>query len=289
MAAIDIGITDPDHPDGFILGVLLDNGPFMRSDAIDTEFVYRNMLTKAGWSLHRVWTPDWLSDPKGVTDRIVKAVERRKKDSYRWVPSPPVKKKADIKIITEASAPRTVETKRRARKQYSAANVTEKTVSVEALFSNSSKGMIERDIMKVIEAESPVADTVAAHRLAAAYGMKVTPKLLNHLIAMIANMNVHFTVTPWKTKILWKDAKDVSSYDSYRVPSDGGERKISEIAAEEIVNAIIGIASDDPAITAEALIVAAANIFDSRGVTDEARYIISTCIDIAKEKKLIRL
>ena len=286
-ATIDIAIVDPGHANRYIMGLLLDSGPFMNSDATDTEFVLRNMLERAGWSLMRVWTSDWLHDSNEELNRIVRAVEERAKDKERWSPKPQTARKFNVKTVTREQ-PRTPGTRPRVRKAYSKADIDEKTMSLEALFSNSSKKMIERDIRKVIDAESPVADTVVAQRLGDAYGMK-NRKLSDHVISMISNMDVYSTMTPWNTKILWKNAGDVSSYDSYRIPSEKGERRIKEVESEEIINAITDIASKDPNVSSEGVIAAAAEIFDERGLTDEARYIITTCIGIARERKLISL
>jgi vacuolar-type H+-ATPase catalytic subunit A/Vma1 len=63
---------------------------------------------------------------------------------------------------------------------------------------------------------------------------------------------------------------------------------MKEVETEEIINAIVDLISQDQSLSSDDVIVKAAEIFDERGVTDEAKHIISTCMNIAKERKLIR-
>ncbi|MCL2143694.1 MAG: hypothetical protein FWH44_05515, partial [Methanomassiliicoccaceae archaeon] len=285
-AAVDIGVVDPEYKDRYILGILLDNGAFMMSDAADTEFVLKNMLEERGWALHHVWTTDWMNGREKETERIVSEIKKRLNEKDRWTPRMKEQKKADIKIITKVSASGTASRPApRIRCVYKKADLEEKTVSLEALFSNSSRSMIERDIIKVIETESPVADTAVAQRLADAYGLRISPKLLDHLTAMIANVNAYSTITPWNSRILWKEMQ--SDHDSYRVPAEGDTRNVKEIAAEEITNAIIDIITAEPDILADDLIASVASLFGA-GDIDSAGNIIAKCIDIAIEKKMIK-
>ncbi|MDR0334801.1 MAG: DUF4011 domain-containing protein [Methanomassiliicoccaceae archaeon] len=287
IGTVDIGVVDPQHPDAYILGILLDSGPFMRSDAFDSEFVFRNMLARNGWALHRVWTTDWLNGRDAETENIAKAIEKRIGDTERWNARPPRQRKFDVKVITKMPASAANVTKRCVRKQYVKAELEEKTMSLEALFSNSSRKMIERDIRAVVNIESPVADTVAAQRLADAYGIR-NAKLTEHIITMIASMNIPSTATPLGGRILWKDADDISSYNAYRVPAEGGERDMNEVAAEEIINAVADIVFNSPGISVDDAVAKAANIFDDRGVTDEAKFIITACIGTAISEGTVR-
>ena len=289
-AAVDIAVVDPGYPDRYILGILLDNGGFARSGAMDSEFVLRKMLTNNGWALHRIWTTDWAADKEEVMGRIVDSIGERLRDRDRWTRRPSARKIFDVNIVTTPTVASSVTRTegQRSRIPYTKAAVMEKTVSMEALFSNSSHGMIERDIMKVAEAESPVADTVVARRLSRAYGIKnLTAELLEHLRSIVDDMDISTTTMPWGTRILWKDVQGSSSYLEYRVPAEGNERNIRDIADREIINAMISVVTERPGIHSRDLAAGVITLLGGK-LSEDAEKIVNVCMDIAIDEKLIK-
>ena len=285
-ARIDLGIEDPEHKGCFILGIVLDNGPFSGYDAMETDFVHRKMLAKAGWSLYRLWTTAWSDDRGKELKNMTELVKKRLEDPERWIVRPSEKSTESISIIKRPPAKAEA---RRVKQSYEKAEVMEKTVSLEALFSNSSRGMIERDIMKVIETESPVSDTVVAQRLCDAYGMqKASARLIEYIRKIISGMNVCSTMTPWNTKILWNDVQGVTSYKTYRTPPEGEVRNIKDIAAKEMINAMIETIIERPGIDVGDLMTAVANVFGHQSIDNGSAEIISMCIDLAISERFIR-
>jgi hypothetical protein len=285
--AVDIAIVDPQHIDRYILGVLVDSGPFVGPNAMDNEFTNIRGLEEAGWEIKRVWTLDWLRDPERTINDIAEIINRRADDAGRW--SPKRKESRTIDIIT-AKRPAAVKVRKEisGKRQYIKANIAEKTVSLEALYSTSSRSMIERDITKVIETESPVSVSVAAKRLCDAYGMKMSAKFLEHITMMIERMDVVHTVSPGNAKILWMDADSVRAYDIYRVPVEGEKRNMRNIASRELTNAVSDVVTERTSASTNDIVTAVAKIFGNHEITDEDKRIIVRCIDIAIDEKMIR-
>jgi hypothetical protein len=284
---MDIGVADPEHEGRFILGIVMDGGPFIRPFAPDTEFIFRTMLEKNGWSLYRLRTHDWLNSREKATDGIIRTIEARIADKDRWSQKKKKEGAADTDdVFTDMQKrKRALE---RCRVTYTKANIMEKTVSLEALFSNSSRNMIERDILKVVEAESPVSDRVVAERLCDAYGMQSKyDKLHGHLIKIIEKMELNSALTPWNTKILWKDDYGMRSYAIYRTPAPGDTRKIRDIAVKELINAIIEMIIERPEINLKGLVDNISLIFGHKNADDDAYDIIMQCLNIATKEKLI--
>jgi len=76
---VDLAVVDDEHPGRYILGILTDGPSYRRAGGTrDRDRLRQEVLTNLGWTLHRVWSQDWLSDPQGEVDRIVAAVERSK-------------------------------------------------------------------------------------------------------------------------------------------------------------------------------------------------------------------
>ncbi|MDR0791236.1 MAG: DUF3320 domain-containing protein, partial [Methanomassiliicoccaceae archaeon] len=278
---VDIAIADPQHPDRYIMGVLVDSGPLIGPNAMDNEYTYIRGLNREGWEIRRVLTLDWLKDPARTINDIADAVDKRTQDPERWSPKRKETPTFDVKTIARTSQTKVKPEIVSSKRPYVKANIAEKTVSLEALFSTSSRKMIERDMMKVIDAESPVAASVVAQRLCDAYGMKRSVKLMEHLMMMINRMDLNNTMTPWNTKVLWKTGQNPASYESFRVPVEGEKRPVRDIAPKELTNAIFEIVLERRIVSGNDMIIAAAKLFGNDSVTDDDKNIITRCVNIA--------
>lgn len=63
---VDLAIIDPDHPDQYLMGVLLDGIAYGAAKTTrDRELSHGDVLTGLGWKLHRIWVMDWWDDRNG--------------------------------------------------------------------------------------------------------------------------------------------------------------------------------------------------------------------------------
>ena len=57
---VDIAVVHPDHPDQYIMGILLDGISYVGAKTTrDRELAQVDVLQNLGWNIHRVWTLDW--------------------------------------------------------------------------------------------------------------------------------------------------------------------------------------------------------------------------------------
>ena len=72
---VDIAISDPDNPDVYKLGVILDGINYASLPTVrDREITVPAVLSKLGWHLHRIWALDWLDDPDSVIRSILQSI-----------------------------------------------------------------------------------------------------------------------------------------------------------------------------------------------------------------------
>jgi very-short-patch-repair endonuclease len=75
---IDLGVVHPDRPGAFLAGVECDGATYHRSaTARDRDKLREQVLRGLGWTVLRVWSPDWWVDPAGVTRRLDAALHER--------------------------------------------------------------------------------------------------------------------------------------------------------------------------------------------------------------------
>jgi superfamily II DNA or RNA helicase/very-short-patch-repair endonuclease len=74
--SIDLAIRDPDNPETFLLGLECDGSAYRTSrTARDRDRTRQLMLESLGWAIHRVWAPDWASNRDKVLSEIEEKVQ----------------------------------------------------------------------------------------------------------------------------------------------------------------------------------------------------------------------
>jgi hypothetical protein len=284
-ATIDIGVIDPNDPNKYVLGIISEGSELVSPNAMDTDVCYMNMLTRSGWRIYRLRAVGWLRNREMEIDNIINAVKGLPEGTGR-------RTEDDVSVhdVITATGPKTeADIGRRVKETYIKANVAEKTVSPEALFSVRNRNMIERDMKMIVETESPVAAAVAVRRLCNAYGMPdASPRAVEYLIRSVDTMDIDSAMTPWNVRILWNDIRNSTKYAAYRTPPEGGRRNIREIDLREQVNAIVGTLAEECDTDTDSLVARISEIFGNGKVTDEDRSIIIKCIDAAVTDGLVK-
>lgn len=108
---VDIGVQDPNNPERFILGILLDGENYRSAyTARDRDRLRQQILEGLGWRIHRIWSPDWVQRRETEVRRLKSAIERALKPHGRPPPNRPAnppsitqpKRSVQVKVV-EAS------------------------------------------------------------------------------------------------------------------------------------------------------------------------------------------
>ncbi|OLZ11151.1 DUF4011 domain-containing protein [Sulfobacillus thermosulfidooxidans] len=68
---IDVGIVHPDDPTRFILGIESDGTSYRSLPSVrDRDRLHPYVLKELGWNLERIWSLDWLTNPRREMERI---------------------------------------------------------------------------------------------------------------------------------------------------------------------------------------------------------------------------
>jgi len=74
---IDLALVHPEHPGRFVLGVECDGATYHSSaTARDRDRLRQDVLENLGWKLCRIWSTDWVRDPRRQIQKMLDAYQR---------------------------------------------------------------------------------------------------------------------------------------------------------------------------------------------------------------------
>jgi superfamily II DNA or RNA helicase/very-short-patch-repair endonuclease len=115
--SIDLAIKHPDQPGKFILGIECDGAAYHSSKtARDRDRTRQMVLENLGWTIHRIWSPDWASNREAqiqaINDKVDSLLDGRETSTSTPTDVPthepdavPSKSKLDHEALTEFVAP----------------------------------------------------------------------------------------------------------------------------------------------------------------------------------------
>ena len=80
---VDLAVADPEDPENYLLGVLLDAESYGRARCTrDRELSEPDVLSGLGWKLHRIYAMDWWDDREKEWERLLARLLEVKKEKY---------------------------------------------------------------------------------------------------------------------------------------------------------------------------------------------------------------
>ncbi|MCE3234209.1 MAG: hypothetical protein K0Q50_389 [Vampirovibrio sp.] len=74
---IDIGVKHPSWENDFLFGIECDGASYHSAkSARDRDRLRQEVLESKGWTLHRIWSTDWFSDPRREEFRLKQTLEK---------------------------------------------------------------------------------------------------------------------------------------------------------------------------------------------------------------------
>ena len=330
---IDIGVMDPENPDQYCLGILLDGENYMAAaTARDRNLGQPSVLKGLGWNLHRVWTLDWLDTPEREFAKIEDAIKRilhpelyaeetadaesgesalsaGNSDALQpgtgavnaddvagvSVSDAEVIDEVNTEVIAgsistddvEASAP----VKRQsARREY--VHVELPTLGdSEDFYEPKTKVQIMKAMEKTLQAEAPVEYDYMKKKVLLCWGMmRNTPKSDAIFEEILREVPVTQTNTAGNT-FLWLQNMDPCKYGIYRLHAaeDLEKRTLSQIPAEEVVNAVREVVDVNVSLSHDDLVKETAKMFGFNRVTASIDQVVGIAISYAEQRGFVEI
>ncbi|MBQ7070320.1 MAG: DUF3320 domain-containing protein, partial [Ruminococcus sp.] len=229
---LDIGVVDPDDPEKYMLGIMLDGRNCRKAPSAKDRFVSQpSVLEGLGWRLLRVWTLDWFDDPERVMAQIKEAIANAKK---------PVEKEqaqAAAAPVFEQAEPVTTGT---AAISYRCADIGALGNMQDFYLEKNEK--IALDCMRdILLAEAPIERGLFMKRVFAAWGIaRSTQKAEVRFASLMSKLDKQITADS-ENAFLWGADMDTSFMSYYRTPTAEVTRSIEEIASQEIICAMLEV------------------------------------------------
>ncbi len=329
---VDIGIADPENPDRYCLGILLDGENYMAAaTARDRNLGQPSVLQGLGWNLHRVWTLDWLDTPEREFAKIEDAIKRilhpelyaqedgcgesavsaENGDALQSdvnaedakVVSDANSETSDAEVIDEvnteviagsistdnAEAPAPVK-RQSARREY--VHVELPTLGdSEDFYEPKTKVQIMKAMEKTLQAEAPVEYDYMKKKVLLCWGMlRNTPKSDAIFEEILREVPVTQTNTAGNT-FLWLQNMDPCKYGIYRLHAEGDleKRTLSQIPAEEVVNAVREVVDVNVSLSHDDLVKEIAKVFGFNRVTANIDQVVRIAISYAEQRGFVEI
>ncbi len=282
---IDIGVINPDNPDEYMLGILLDGENYEKAKTTrDREIAQISVLNGLGWKILRVWTMDWWDNSKKEMNRILKAVKEAQegikqpetvtdkgniasvKESetafsqhQKTVPEGQVLFASGLKQEKPISHPVTAPTTEAVL--YHATVLHSRPVSPEDFVTAMYDREITAAVIAVIEHEAPICETLLMRRVVQSFGIaRSGSRIQDKMTKLFTGLNQQYTEQD-DIKVYWKKDQDPGAYTCFRASGEGSNKcDAKEVPLEEAANAICHVLSEQISLSEEDLIRESAKV-----------------------------
>lgn len=271
---MDIGVINPDNPETYILGIMLDGENCRRSATARDRFVVQpGVLKGLGWSVMRVWTLDWLDDSAKVLQDIKQAVENAQHPEEKPVEEVKTKQAPVFETVEKVPA----ESK---ATLYETADVTP-VGTPEQFYLPQTVTQIQSLAVLILSAEAPISRNALVHKLLSAWGITRSGDRTDTVLAGVFRMIDKRITVDADNAFFWLGNQNPDTYDIYR-PADiqGNRRELTEIPSEEIISAMTEVLSEQIGLSRADLIRETAKKF---GYT-RLGTVMSTTVEFAVDK-----
>ncbi|MBQ9148113.1 MAG: DUF3320 domain-containing protein [Oscillospiraceae bacterium] len=282
---IDVGVIDPENPDRYLLGILLDGPCYGEAKTTrDRELSQISILEGLGWKLLRVWSMDWWDNTAKELQRILTALEQAKTVlEIEPEPEPPVVETPTVEteiIPTQEETP--------VSHIYHATELPQTTADQELFLSSQLTGDIRQRVIAILAHEAPISEGLLTRRLLQSFSIpRSGAKIQARLEKVFESLNIQTTLQNGQ-KIYWNTDQDPAAYTGLRASGDGiHKREAKDVPVQEAVNAVLQVLDEQISLVEDDLIREAARLLGYTRLGNTTILLLSTAIRQAERQGAI--
>lgn len=298
---VDIGVVDPQHPERYLLGILLDAESYGAAKTVrDREIAQIDVLGGLGWNILRIWTMDWWDNRQKELDRVFDCLEKLKKQPPKPAVLPDAKSApaqppaAERKVAGNVT--RTPEkliptvTEAPAVPLYEPAVLPAEILSPEDFIRPIYTKCIQKKIQLVIEKEAPVCEALLIRRVVQSFGIsRAGSRIQTRMAQIITGMELN-CVTEDGQSVFWRTNQMPEHYITFRANgAEAARREAKEVPVREASNAICRVLEEQISLLEEDLIREAARLMEYNRLGSVVTQLFQSAILCAKRQGRIEL
>ena len=297
---IDIGIVDPRASGSYLLGVECDGRTYHSgATARDRDRLRHLILEGLGWNLHRVWSTDWWLDPQNALGRLLTRLENLANaeppaitegadaGSEDTDEAAGTEQKSEEAVYARLVEPAPTELPK-AFTEYHPADVT--GGSPDAFYQDAARRQLRQQLLDVVNAEGPVADSILFMRVARAWGLRRTGRQIRETLGRLVPGQLRST-RDGDVLFYWPEGANPAVWDSFRVAGNSADSKraLEDISVEEIGNLALLILAEHGTTSFEALARSVCRLFGIGRTSVEAENRVRQAVSTGRVSALVNV
>ncbi|OIB56173.1 type III restriction endonuclease subunit R [Natrialba sp. SSL1] len=276
--SIDLAIKHPERPGEFILGVECDGAAYHSSrTARDRDRTRQMVLEDLGWTIHRIWSPDWASNKDGELQKI-----REKFDSLTAGDQPT----SSVDVEVESVDAKTTENPTHDGGHPDFVPYHEPTANPRAVdsFNDLSSYRVQSKLSEVVNEYGPIEKEQAYRILLDGWGISRLGKRIHRSLESTTR-GLHGQQLYAHDGFLWPE--NPVEPITVRVANGGDRRDIEEVPIEEIAKAAYVILNNGLEISREDLVLETARQLGYSRIGSNIESRTEQAIDLLEEVNAI--
>lgn len=272
---IDMAVKDPVLSGKFVLGIECDGATYHSSrTARERDRLRQDMLENMGWRIYRIWSTDWIKDPKSEEEKLIDVVE----ESLKRLQSKTDTQIKHSQYINDIVIEEDIEQP----KNSNGFGFVEYELCVPEKYMH----MMPLDALKTIIAiEQPIHFEELCRRMAPLYGrQKATSVVRNEVRLLLVSIKGNVKIE--RDFIRFNDFENLA----VRIPQKGSEylRPINYISDEELLLAMTIIVQKSFGITPDDLFIVTAREFGYKRTGENITYTLHRVYQTALTSKKLK-
>ena len=287
---MDIGVVNPNQPETYLLGILLDGENCKEAATSKDRFVLQpNVLKGLGWDIMRVWTLEWLDSPENVLKEIQEILKQKLEEKLETnqTPQQPVEVKKQEEIVFEKLEDAQVEAMSSQKETYQSYAVVSHGTA-ESFYEPKTQKKIVQLIERILKAEAPVSRKVLMRKVLLAWGITRAGSKVEMTFDIALQKVKKKTTKEFGNMFYWREDQNPEEYQGYRAEDESGnKRSMDDVSCYEIANAIREVLTEQISMKKEDLIKETAKKFGYFRMGNVIETSILNAIEYAVEKQII--
>lgn len=249
---VDLGIRHPDRPGAYLAGVECDGATYHRSAvARDRDKTRQMVLENLGWTIMRVWSPDWWYDAASATanldQELSQLLQQSRVETSTALDLPDAA--ASVAIEPLQAAPLVASSKISATVMndiaaastpseiyYARVQLADATHNQDRFYDASYNGELLQMAMQVLMTEAPIRDDILVKQVARAHGFARTgANIRTRILALLGDVAA---TEESAGRFLWSEKQPKTLIAFRPAQSDEDRRSIDEISIAELIGLV---------------------------------------------------